>query len=139
MACQRKVCLGIVASMLPRDDVLNMKRHSLRTLREETILAAMVRALDNPPAQGSVHLAALLLRKPGSRLGLKHRDEVKSLNVHLVLAAFALGQLSLITFFRELCNSRLSGGACLDLYEGFRDVPRQRSGYRFKHLVKNGC
>ena len=58
VARQSEVCLGVFSSMLPRNNVFNVKRQRFPLLRQPAILTATAGPFPHPLAQPRVHQLA---------------------------------------------------------------------------------
>jgi hypothetical protein len=110
MTGERQVAVRITPPMLPRDNMLDVKRDEIMLLVDLTIFAAVPRTSAHAGGRRGIHLRRRRLPEEGPRLLLEHGDHIHRVDVGLILGHFLGGDGALITLLGQERDARVHGG-----------------------------
>ena len=110
MTGERQVAVRITPPMLPRDNMLDVKRDEIMLLVNPTILPAVPRTSAHAGGRRGLHLRRRGLPEEGLGLLLEHGCHIHSVDVCLIFGHFLGGDGALITLLGKERDARMHCG-----------------------------
>ena len=126
----------VVATVLSRNNMLDMKRPFVGRRRQATILTAIASPLPHKFPSGGVHMLGSFFGKRAACLRLQKSYQIPSIDILAILVAFLVRKSSLVRLLPKFFNPSNRGSIGLQFNERARHLRSQRGSHRFKITIK---